>query len=180
MNIGIKKGQLVLLLLTICVPLLLNVVALWQEAGTASILQMLKGEFSHPSGYNPQNPLPKIHSSLLLTVAPVGLLAWLMIFISNRVLFQKQPLLARLLEFLLAASIVAKVLEVVAGFFMPLVWLPEIHDYHLGIPVSEFVFRWSRWFVLPSTAVILFIAMLLSGMNKKTGSPSMPSQSEKS
>ena len=83
MNIGIQKRQMILLLLVLCVPLLLNIVGLWQDAGTVSISQMLKGEFSHPSGYDPSNPLPKILLSLLITITPVGILCWLMIFTSN-------------------------------------------------------------------------------------------------
>ena len=56
---------------------------------------------------------------------------------------------------------IGKVFEIVSGFFMPFAWLPEFHD-QIGIPMSPFAADWSRWFIFPATAIILFITLALS------------------
>ncbi len=174
MIFGIQKRQWLLLLLALSVPPLLNAVAIWQDVGTASILKMWNGTYQHPlMGFlgGPYNPLPEIFLKLLLFAAALGLLAWLMIFISNKAFFQKQYRIAKFCETLLMAWLVAVIFEVITGFFMPLVWLPVFHD-TLGLPVSSFMEDWSRWLVLPTTAIFLFIAILLSG-KKKLATPSI-------
>ncbi len=166
MIIGIKRRQLILLLLALCVPILLNAIAIWQDVGTDSMLKIWNGAYKDPFGiytYGPYYPLPEIFLNLLLIAIPPGLLAWLMIFISNAVFFQKQPLMLKLIETFLSAWFVAKVFEVVAGFLMPLSWLPKFHDYLLGLPGSAFTYEWSRGLVFPVTAVTLSIAVFLSG-----------------
>jgi hypothetical protein len=45
---------------------------------------------------------------------------------------------------------------------MPLAWLPQFNDYLLGLPASAFTANWSRWFILPVTAIILFVGLVLS------------------
>jgi len=172
MLIGIQKRQWLLILLTLSVPLLINAVAIWQDIGTASILKIWNGTYKPSLYLVAYNPLPEISLKLLLFTVALGLLAWLMVFISNKAFFQKQLLIAKFCETLLMAWLVAVVFDVVTGFFMPLVWLPIFHDYLLGLPVSSFMLDWSRWLVLPTTALILFIAIFLSG-NKKIDTPSI-------
>ena len=176
MIFGIQKRQWLLLLLALSVPPLLNALAIWQDVGTDSILKMWNGTYQHPLlGFlgGPYNPLPEIYLKLLLFTAALGLLAWLMIFISNKAFFQKQHRIAKFCETLLMAWLVAVIFEVITGFFMPLVWLPVFHDYLLGLPVSSFMEDWSHWLVLPTTALFLFIAIFLSG-KKKLDTPSIP------
>ncbi len=173
MLIGIQKRQWVLLFVALSVPLLLNAIAIWQDVGTASILKMWNGTYPSPFlGFlgGAYNPLPKIFLKLLLFVAALGLglLVWLMVFISCKAFFQKQSQVAKLVEIGVMALLTAAVFEVVAGFFMPLVWLPIFHDYLLGLPASSFMIDWSRWFILPTTTIILFITIFLS-RNKELG-----------
>ena len=167
MVIGIQKRQAYLILLTVFVPLLLNVVAIWQYVGTTSILKMWNGTYPNPfTGFlgGPYNPLPEIFLNLLVSTAPLGFLAWILIFISNKDFFQKQPLIAKLFEAVLMASVIAVVFAIVTGIFMPLVWLTIFRNSPSpGIPGSAFILDWSRWLVLPATAIILFGAILLSG-----------------
>ena len=165
MVIGIQKRQWALLLAALIMPLLLNAVAIWQDVGVASILKMLNGTYPRPLlGFlgGTYNPLPGIFLKLLFFVIALGLLTWLMVFMSSKVFFQKQPQVAKLFEIGVAALLIAIVFVVVAGFLMPLVWLPIFHSYLLGLPASPFMEYWSRWFILPTTAIILFIAMFLS------------------
>jgi hypothetical protein len=166
MKMGIQKRQWLLLLLVLSLPLLLNVAAIWLEIGKGGMLRLLNGTYQ-PS--NPNLPLAsrsEILSDLLPIIALLGLLSWLVIFVSNKAFFQKQPLIAKSVETLLAVSLVARVFEIVTGWIMPLAWLPQFHDYLLGLPGSGFMLQWSRWLVLPATAIILFIAVLLSGTKK--------------
>ena len=171
MLIGIQKRQWLLIFLTLSIPILLNIVALWRALGTDLILQIMQGTYVYTPYYVDaldfdRNPFPKILLNLLPYTVFLGVLAWFMIFISNRILFQRQPLATKIIEFLLMSSITAIVFNIVSSFFMPLAWLPVIYN-TLGFPGSSFVFQWSRWVVLPTTAIILFVAMLLSGIKKK-------------
>jgi hypothetical protein len=169
MIFGIQKRQWLLLLLAISVPLLLNAVAIWQDVGAKAIFQILRGTFSYGNYYNgldiDHNPFPEILRDLLLFTVPLELLAWFMIFVSNKVFFQKQPLIAKLFEALLMAWLVAVIFKTVTDFFMPLVWLPRIKN-TLMLPGSVFVDYWSYWLVFPVTAIIFFIAIFLSGQKK--------------
>jgi hypothetical protein len=175
MLLGIQKRQWVLLFLVLSLPLLLNAVEIWLEIGTAGTRQLLNGTYQ-PS--NPNLPLAsplEILAALLRIMAPLGLLSWFAIFVSNRAFFQRQWLIAKISETLLAALLIAIVFEIATGFILPLVWLPQFHDYLLGLPglgPPAEGFGWTRWLVLPATATILFIAMLLS-VTKKIAPPSM-------
>jgi len=172
MILGLQKRQWLLLSLVLSVPFLLNAVGIWQDVGADSIKLMLSGKWISPVSYSygidpePQNPLPAIFLSLLFMSIPLGLLTWLTIVLSNQAFFQRQHFVAKLLETLLAVSLIAKIYELAAGDLMPIVWLSEFHDYVLGIPGSLFMRDWSGWMVLPTTAVILWIAMLFSKIKK--------------
>lgn len=166
MIVGIQKRQFVLLLLALCVPLVLNIVAIWEDIGTGSILKIWNGAYPAPmSGFlgGPYNPLPEIFLKLMYFEVFLGMLAWLIIFISNKTFFQKQPLTMKLFETLIIVGIVAVVFAIITGFFMPLVWLPKFHDYHLGLPVSSVLIDWGLWLVFPITTIILFGTVFLSG-----------------
>ena len=162
MKIGIQKRQWLLLLLVLSLPPLLNAVAIWRDIGTVGTLQLLIGAY-HPSNPNlPVASLLEILLDLLPIVAILGLLSWLVIFVSNRAFFQKQWLIFKLLESLLAALLIAKVCEIATGIFMPLAWLPQFHDLLGPLPGSVFMADWSRWFIFPATAILLFIIISLS------------------
>jgi hypothetical protein len=177
MILGIQKRQWFALLLALSMPLLLNAAGIWHDVGRRDLLQMLRGMYSYIPYVNnsldlDHNPFPEIFQNLLPTTLFLGFLAWLMIFISNRVFFQKQSWLAKLFEILLMSLFVADTFANVGGFFMPFAWLPVFFN-TLGVPVSLFVSTWS-WLVVPLTTVILFIALLLSGI-KKSDAPILPS-----
>jgi len=173
MKFGIQKRQWVLLLLLVSGPLLLNLAGIWQDVGTDALLQLLRGTYS-PYPYKllgvPYNPLPEIFLNLLLFTALAGSLAWLMVFISNRTFFQRQALVAKVAETLLVAWAVATVFQTISGMVLPLAWLPNFHDYLLGLPASAFMLTWSRWVVFPLTAIILCFAIFLSGKKQTDGS----------
>jgi hypothetical protein len=172
MIIGIQKRQWLILLVILLMPILLNAVAIWRYVGTASILKMLGGSYYNPElAFAPYNPLPKIFLDLLLKIAPLGLPAWLMILIANRAFFKKQPLLAKLLEATLAALLIALTFAIVSGIFMPWIWLAIFRD-SPGVPGDEFMFGWSLFFVLPTTAIVLLRSAFLSG-NEKIDAPSI-------
>lgn len=163
---GIQKRQFVLLVLAVCVPLTANIVALWQEIGTASLLKIWNGAYPAPMlGFlgGSYNPLPEIFLKLLYFDLALGLLAWLMVFISNRAFFQKQPPVVKLFENVLIAGLVAVAFAIITGFFMPLVWLPEFHNYLLGLPASHTLIAWSFWLIFPITTILLLGTIFLSG-----------------
>jgi hypothetical protein len=165
MRIGIQKRQLCLLLLALAVPLLLNAVAIWEDIGTDSILKMWNGSYPNPFGGflgGAYNPLPEIALGLLPYVATLGLLAWLVVFISTRTFFQKQPRVAKFGETLLMVLLVAVIFTFVTGFLMPLIWLPKLHDYRIGLPGSSFMEYWVVRLVLPTTILILLGAVFIS------------------
>jgi hypothetical protein len=177
MLLGIQKRQWVLLILVLLLPLLLNAVEIWLEIGTDRTLQLLNGTYQPSNPNLPPASLLEILAAFLRIIAPLGLLSWFVIFMSNRVFFQRQWLIFKISETLLAALLIAIVFEIVTGVVMPLAWLPQFHDYLLGLPsLGPAVngFEWTRWLVLPATATILFIAMLLS-VTRKIATPSIPS-----
>ena len=117
---------------------------------------------AEPSNPNlPPASLLEILSGFLPIIALLGLLSWLVVFLSNRAFFQRQRLIAKLFETLLVALSIAKVFEIATGFFMPFAWLTQFNDY-LGLPASPFTADWSQWFISPVTAILLFIAISLS------------------
>jgi len=161
MKLGIQKRQWLLLFLVLWLPLLLNAVAIWLSIGTTGAMHLLSNTYQ-PS--NPNLPIVShsaILSKLLLYVAVLGVLSWLAIFVSNRAFFQMQGLIVKSLETLLMVLLIAKVFEVASGFVMPFAWLPEFYD-QIGLPMSPFAADWSRWFIFPATAIILFATLTLS------------------
>jgi len=162
MKIGIQKRQWFILFLILSLPLLLNAMAIWLEIGSAGTLQLLGGTYQ-PSNPNlpPASPL-EILSGLLPIATFLGFIAWLVIFVSNRAFFQKQRLIVKMFETLLLVLFIAKAFEIATGVIMPLAWLPQFNDYLLGLPSSVFTVNWSRWFIFPATAIILFIALAIS------------------
>jgi hypothetical protein len=166
MSIGTQKRQWFLILLALSAPLLLNIIALWQDIGTDSILKIWNGTYPQPLlGFlgSVYNPLPEIFLKLLLFLFALGFLAWFVVFITSKEFFQKQSQMVKLFEIGIMALVTAVVFDIVSSFMMPLIWLPKFHDYLLGLPSSPFMINWSRWFIFPATAIILFIASLLSG-----------------
>ncbi|MGZ3951950.1 MAG: hypothetical protein ACXVBZ_11165 [Flavisolibacter sp.] len=177
MKMGIQKRQWLLLFLVLSLSTLLNAVAIWLDIGTGGTLRLLKGTYQ-PSNLNlPLASLPEILADLLPIVALLGLLSWLVIFVSNRAFFQRQWFIVKISETLLVALVIAKVFEIAAGFFMPFAWLPQFVDY-LGLPASPFMTDWSRWFIFPATAILMFIAISLSRNQnlevRKQADPLMP------
>lgn len=161
MKMGIQIRQWLLLFLVLSLPLLLNAVAIWLDIGSDGTLHLLNGSYKPNNPNLPIASLSGIILDLLFNIALLCLLSWIVIFVSNRPFFQKQWLIAKLFETLLAVLFIAKVFEIVTGFFMPFAWLPEFHD-QIGIPGSSFTSYWSRWFIFPATTVILLIAVFLS------------------
>src|ERR1700690_2414447 len=175
MIFGIHKRQWLFLLLALSIPVLLNAVAIWQAVGAKVIFQILRGTYSY--GYDihngldfDHNPFPEVLWNLFLYSVPLGLPAWFMIFLSNRVFFKKQPLIVKLCETFFLAWLVAAIFEFITGFFMPLAWLPVFFNTLGPFVGSDFVLYWSRWLVFPATAIILFVAIFLSG-NKNVHAP---------
>jgi hypothetical protein len=161
-KVGIHKWQWLFVFLVLSLPLLLNSAAIWLSIGTAGTLQLLMGSYQPTNPNLPLASLPNILLNFIVEITVLGFLSWLVIFVSNRTFFQKQWLIAKILESLLAVLLVAKVFEMMAGFIMPLAWLPEFYDQVGGLPASNFATNWSRWFVFPSTAIILFLVINLS------------------
>jgi hypothetical protein len=175
MKMGIQKRQWLFLLLVLSLPLLVNAVAIWTDIGRAGSLQLLNGTYQPSNPNLPTASLIEVLSDLLPIIAILGLLSWLVIFMSNRVFFQKQWLIAKLFETFLAALFIAKVFEIATGIFMPLAWLPDFHDQIGLLPVSSLAVDWSRWFIFPATAILLFIAISLSrNKNLKGGKQATP------
>ncbi len=161
MKLGIQKRQRAILFLLILLPLMINALAIQHEIGTKGIFKLLSGTYQPSDPNLPFASLSEILSGLLPTIAFLGFIIWLVIFVSNRVFFQRQWLIATIFEILFIVLFVAKVFELVTGFLMPLTWLPQFID-SLGLPGSEFASNWSRWFVFPATAIILFVALIFS------------------
>ena len=165
---GIQKRQWILLFLLLSLPLLLNAVAIWLDIGVDGFLHLLNGTYNPHLSYGAFNPstllssVSEILSELLPILAILGILAWLVILASNSPFFQKQWLIAKLLETLLVVLFIAKVFEIATGIIMPLAWVPKFHDIIGLLPGSPFMSNWSRWFIFPATAIILFISITLS------------------
>lgn len=159
MKFGIKKHQWPLLIVLLLFPLFLNAIAICLDIGTNGVLHLLNGSYQPLNPNLPPASLPEILWGLFINSLLLGVLTWFIIFISNREFFQKQWLVIRLVETVLAILFIGKVFEIVTGVFMPLAWLPEFHAQIL-LPTSSFMVQWSLWFIFPATVVTLFIAML--------------------
>jgi hypothetical protein len=164
---GIQKRQWLLIFLVLALPFLLNVATIWQSIGMAGILQLLRGSYQPSNPNLPLASLPNILLNFLAAIAVLGILSWLVVFVSNRAIFQKQRLIAKTFESFFAVLLVAKTFEMVAGFIMPLAWLPEFYDQVGGLPVSPLAISLSQWFIFPITAIILSLAIILSRKNNQ-------------
>ncbi len=170
MFLGIQKRQWVFLLFALLLPLLLNAAAMWRDISTTTMVQMWNGSYPDPfTGFlgGPYNPLPGIFLKLFLYTAGLGLLIWLMIFISNKTFFRKQSLAARIGETALVVLLITAVTTFVSGFVLPLVWLPKLHDFLLGLPGSSFAVVWSLWLIAPATAAGMSVVMMFSITSRK-------------
>ena len=158
-KLKIQKRQWLILFLVLCLPLLLNAMAIWLKFGTSGTLHLLGGTY-HPSNPNlPFTSFKNILSELLQFTVLLGFIGGLVIFVSNMTFFQKQQISVKILEAFIIVLFVAKVFEIVSGFIMPIAWLSEFID-SLGVPGSQFTAYWSRWFIFPITAIFLFIAII--------------------
>jgi hypothetical protein len=180
MIIGIQKRQCFLLLLVLAVPVLFSIAAIWLDVGWAGITS-LPGIWCgacSPGLYKGYgiigNPLPEIFLDFMIMVAPLGLLTWLAVRLSNRALFQHQRRAAKYGEALFMALVLALAASILAGSVMPLVWLPKFHDYLLGLPGSTWAATWSGWLVLFPTAGLLSAAMLFSTISTPTAKGKTP------
>lgn len=162
MIFGIQKRQWLPIALVAIAPLILNAFGIWQDVGGKTMLQIMRGTYG---GHSIPNSLLKVFPSLICSSILFTLLLWFIVFLSNRDFFQKQLLILKILESLIVALFVAKTFEIITGFLIPLGWMPKFHD-HFSAAVSLFMTDWSRWFIFPMTAVILFITFLLSGIKK--------------
>lgn len=164
MIFGIQKRQWVLLLSALSAPIVLNAVAIWQDVGITSLRKMWEGSYPDPDvGFlgGPYNPLPEIAWDLFLHTLTLGIIAWLIILLSNQAFFQRQPRIIQGIELGILSLLSAVFFALIAGIFMPFVWLPKFHSYLLGAPASPFATRWSLWMILPIT-LALFIAIFAS------------------
>jgi hypothetical protein len=161
MKMGIQKRQWMILFLVLSLPILLNALAIQHEIGENGMMQLLSGTYQPSNPNLPHVSLLEILSSLLPTTIFLGFMCWLILFVSNQIFFQKQHLIAKLLESFIGVMLIAKIFEIASGIIMPLAWLPQFNDYLLGLPASEFTANWSRWLIFPATAIILFVALML-------------------
>jgi hypothetical protein len=102
MFLGLTRWQWLGLGCLLLAPLILNGIGMWHEVRRDFLLQALQtGTYLKPSqapGLLPPdevNPWLPIGQELFWLV-PLGLLIWLLTFITNQELFQKRPLLLRL------------------------------------------------------------------------------------
>jgi hypothetical protein len=162
MKFGLQKRQWILLLVALSTPLVLNAVAIWQDVGTASLREIWEvGYINPPELEAPYNPLPEIAWDLFLHTSVLGITAWLIILLSNQAFFQRQPRIVQGIELGILSLLSAGFFALMAGVFMPFVWLPQFHSYLLGAPASPFAASWSLWMILP-VALTLFIAIFAS------------------
>jgi hypothetical protein len=160
-KLGIQARQWLLLFLLLFLPLSVNAAAIWKRIGAHGMLQLLVGTYQPSNPNLPPASLSAILLGLVGDIAFLGFLSWLVFFVSNQVLIQRQRMIAGLFEAALVSMAIAKLFEINAGYFMPLAWLPQFID-SLGVPGSTFAVDWSRWFIFPATAIILFVALALS------------------
>ena len=162
MKLGIRRRQWGFLFFVLLLPPLVNAVAIRLKIGAVGTLQLLNGSYQ-PS--NPNLPLASL-SEILLAFVPMilllGLLSWLVAFVSNRAFYQKQRLIVKMVGNFVLALLLARVFEITAGFFMPFAWLPLFSD-SPGLPGSPFAANWSHWLIFPATAILLFATLLLPG-----------------
>lgn len=165
MLLGIHKRQYLLVVLALLFPLLLNIIGMCQDVGVGTVGHLLIGNYPYlPYHQNPfglsGNPLPQVLGNLMLQSVPLGLLLWLVVFLSNRRFFGKQCMMAKVCEGVVIAWLVAVIVDLATGFLMPLAWLPAFHD-TLGLPGSNFMMAWSHKLIAPTTTLILTLAFLL-------------------
>jgi len=153
MFLGIQKRQGWGVLLLLLAPLVLNTLAIWQDMGAASLLAMWNHTYIPPLHPAPYNPLPAIFLKLILLILPLGAFAWFLMWITNQKFFRAQKTGWRLMEIMLAAVLLAGMFALGSGNIMPLVWLPEFHDYLLGAPRSDWMIGCSWGVIFPLTAL---------------------------
>ena len=140
------------------VPVLFNIVALWNEVGFDIFLQTITGTYTCFSGFV-CNPLPEILFEVMGTSFILTALALLMVLLGNLGVIRRLPTMLKFLLRFFLIIISSVVFTNVSGVFMPLSWLPVFNDYLLGLPGSTFAIIGSWIFVFPITLVVLFLAV---------------------
>ena len=156
--LGRNKQLRLALVVLFTLPVLFNIVALWNEVGFDTFLRTITGTYTCYSGFV-CNPLPEILFELTgISFILTALALLLMVMVTLSVL-RRLPSVLRFLFRLFVIIASSVVFSNVSGVFMPLSWLPVFNDYLLGLPVSTFAVIGSWIVVFPTTLVVLFLTV---------------------
>jgi hypothetical protein len=159
-----SKRQKLLILLSLLLPLLINIFAIVREVDHAKLTDSVMGTYKRFG--LPYNPWPDILISLTGNMIVIGLFSWLIAFALTRSFVRKLAPAIRYGIILIASLSGAYILAIWAGIILPLVWLPQFGDYLLGLPGSEVASRSAMPLVFP----IEFAILLLASLNFKPNS----------
>jgi hypothetical protein len=164
---GTSKGRLgtVFVALTL-LPVVFSLGILWLEEGSATVAQLLAGTFECSPGH-PCQPMTDIFIQLTGISALLSLFALAAIFLSRSRPLDRLTQPIRIIVQLLIVISVAALFRYVSGFIMPLVWLPVLHDYLIGIPASQ-IAPPASWIVVFPLVLFICVLALLPGWKRRS------------
>jgi hypothetical protein len=133
-----KRNRQLLLAASILaiLPVLFNLAVLWLEVGSNVVFQLVRGTYRCYWG-SVCNPLPEILFKLFgFSLILFGLALCILFFVTHKALRGLHPVVRFVIRILLVLATSAVFSYYVAGFLMPILWLPVFGDYLLGLPVS--------------------------------------------
>ena len=139
--------------------IIFDLVALWHEAGPTTSAQLLRGNFICFSGFACK-PFPRLLTQVFGSSLFLAALALLPLFLFAHAPLSRLHLALRIIIGLLVVLPISAFFSVASGYFMPLIWLPVVHDYLLGLPVSVFAISGSWAFVFPATAITMILGIV--------------------
>lgn len=152
---SLPKHRNLLILAVLAIPLVLNMFALWQAIGLETLGQAANGKYQ-PFGV-PFNPFSDILRTASVILISLGVFAWVVLFIWNKVASQQDAV--KRLTALLAAIIIAGA-TATSSYFIDGTWSAAFRDSPMiGFPISPLAFI--NMF-LAFAAVVLFVFFALS------------------
>ena len=137
------KRMIIVLLVLFLLPLLFSMVAMSAQEG---ILR---------PALEATRALPAM---IALSLAPTAL-ALAAMLLARSLWLSRLPRVLVVSSKLILAIITAVTFRFVAGVLLPLVWLPLVGDYLIGLPTSPHVDTWSWYSVFPLATIAFILAV---------------------
>ncbi len=148
-------------------PITFNIYALRADVGANTFQELLNGTYICPFGFK-CNPFPEIILDLLKLSLIISLATQFPVFLSAKCFPSNPPKLIKLFCMLPLLLATGYFVGYVSSRFLPLVWLPRLHNYNFGLPASKIAITHSWHLVLPAVFALIVSVYVRVGESKSS------------